>query len=585
MGGGETKSLNLYSGDSSVSEEHQGSLIIQRKYDDQETLIEELNKQKEAEKQKRKKRKELQQKQKELQEKMDKELKERRQKELEEMKKRLEDEKLNIEENEKNSEIESHLPPINKRVRKYDPNKELIDGVDDELYPYEDELYAPYEDRMRRRKQNRSNYSMNGSNSFMKYPRSHRRYRYPNKLNQSYPYPSSYHSNRYPPNSSFLLHPAERRATLIDASKVDRMNRHMSIESEFRKNKKLLDYNEKSVTSQISPVPPPEVIKNYIKTSKLHPTVITCIAPFKPNPRDIAYATSSLDKTIKLWSINFDLIDIIKMISFPSVYLIHYRTKRLLSAEGLYIKVYDILSSMTIKHILRDHIDDVLTMLIMVDNYGVISGGVDRVLRMWSVKEEKCIKYYEGHIGKVTYIDYINHQNNIISMSEDKTFIIWDIDTASELIIFNNYFTSTCLIGTSFGFACGAFDNKLRLYNNEFKLFSVLYGNFYGTENLLMLSGKDLMFVNEKNEICVVDINKRSMRYIYQGVKGDIVQVVKGCDWESMDDEEWNKQSNRLGSNLLNRDKVIIVATEDGYVYEYQCYFDSKPKVIRINNY
>ena len=93
------------------------------------------------------------------------------------------------------------------------------------------------------------------------------------------------------------------------------------------------------------------------------------------------------------------------------------------------------------------------------------------------------------------------------------------------------------------------------------------------------------MFVNEKNEICVVDINKRSMRYIYQGVKGDIVQVVKGCDWESMDDEEWNKQSNRLGSNLPNRDKVIIVATEDGYVYEYQCYFDSKPKVIRINNY
>ena len=85
MGGGETKSINLYSGDSSVSEEHQGSLIIQRKYDDQETLIEELNKQKEAEKQKRKKRKELQQKQKELQEKMDKELKERRQKELEEM--------------------------------------------------------------------------------------------------------------------------------------------------------------------------------------------------------------------------------------------------------------------------------------------------------------------------------------------------------------------------------------------------------------------------------------------------------------------------------------------------------------------
>lgn len=566
MGGGETKSLNLYSGDSSVSEENQGSLIIQRKYDDQETLIEELNKQKEAEKQKRKKQKLLQQNQRELQEEKEKEEKAMHKNELEEMK--------NKEENEKNNEIKSSLPTI----KKDDSNKEQLDDVDDDLYPYEDDQYESNEDRMRL--QNNSS-----DNSFMKNPRSHRMYRYPYQLNQSNPYSSDYHSNFYPSNSSSILHPKKRRTTLIDASKIDRINRHMKVESEFRKNKKLLNFNEKSVTAQISPIPPPEIIKNYIKATKLHPTVITCIAPFKPNPRDIAYATSSLDKTIKLWSINFDLIDIIKMISFPSVFLIHYRTKRLLSAEGLYIKVYDILSSMMIKHILRDHIDDVLTLLLMVDNYSVISGGVDRVLRMWNVKEEKCIKYYEGHIGKVTYIDYINHRNNIISMSEDKTFIIWDIDSASELIIFNNYFTSTCLIGTSFGFACGAFDNKLRLYNNEFKLFSVLYGNFYGTENLLMLSGKDLMFVNEKNEICVVDINKRSMRYIYQGVKGDIVQVVKGCNWDSMGDEEWNQQSNRLGSNLPNRDKVIIVVTEDGYVYEYQCYFDSKPKVIRINNY
>ena len=337
----------------------------------------------------------------------------------------------------------------------------------------------------------------------------------------------------------------------------------------IRKNKKLLGSNEKAVTSQISNIPPPQIIKNYIKTNKLHNTVITCICPFRPNPRDIAYATASLDKTIKLWSINFDLIDIIKMISFPSVYLVHYRTKRILSAEGLYIKVYDVLSSMTIKHILRDHIDDVLTMLLMVDNYSVISGGVDRVLRLWSVKEEKCIRYYEGHVGKVTFIDYINHHNNIISMSEDKTFIIWDIDSANELVIFNNYFTSTCLIGTQFGFVCGAYDNKLRLYNNQFKLFSVLYGNFYGTENLLMLSGKDLLFVNEKNEICILDINKKSMKYVYQGAKGDIVQVVKGCDWDSLNEDVWNEENNEIGNDMNgpNRDKLIVAVTEDGYVY------------------
>ena len=570
MGGGETKTLNLYSGNSSISEDYQGSLIIQRKYDDQDLLEE----------------------------------KEKSDEEEEEEDKKIQKDENNAQQQQKgpliiydnldNEERNNNLPPnpnnknpnsIQKEDDKSNGNsdrdrrrKERIDQ-DDKGDPYERDIN---DDRERER-----DYNRRGNSDNRRYPQSNR--------NRS-PYDEE-ETFRHPPNSIELYKsgmntdrryaPKNRRSTLVDVSRINRMNQRRDIEAEFRKNKRLLGSNEKAVTSQISNIPPPQIIKNYIKTNKLHNTVITCICPFRPNPRDIAYATASLDKTIKLWSINFDLIDIIKMISFPSVYLVHYRTKRILSAEGLYIKVYDVLSSMTIKHILRDHIDDVLTMLLMVDNYSVISGGVDRVLRLWSVKEEKCIRYYEGHVGKVTFIDYINHHNNIISMSEDKTFIIWDIDSANELVIFNNYFTSTCLIGTQFGFVCGAYDNKLRLYNNQFKLFSVLYGNFYGTENLLMLSGKDLLFVNEKNEICILDINKKSMKYVYQGAKGDIVQVVKGCDWDSLNEDVWNEENNEIGNDMNgpNRDKVIVAVTEDGYVYEYQCYFDTKPKVIRIDNY
>ena len=576
MGGGETKTLNLYSGNSSISEDHQGSLIIQRKYDDQDLLEEkeksdEEEEEEDAEEQGKNKQRENEEKNKK---------KPNENEEEEEEDKKIQKDENNAQQQQKgpliiydnldNEERNNNLPP--------NPNNKNPNSIQKE-----DDKSNGNSDRDRRRKE-RIDQDDKGDR---RYPQSNR--------NRS-PYDEE-ETFRHPPNSIELYKsgmntdrryaPKNRRSTLVDVSRINRMNQRRDIEAEFRKNKKLLGSNEKAVTSQISNIPPPQIIKNYIKTNKLHNTVITCICPFRPNPRDIAYATASLDKTIKLWSINFDLIDIIKMISFPSVYLVHYRTKRILSAEGLYIKVYDVLSSMTIKHILRDHIDDVLTMLLMVDNYSVISGGVDRVLRLWSVKEEKCIRYYEGHVGKVTFIDYINHHNNIISMSEDKTFIIWDIDSANELVIFNNYFTSTCLIGTQFGFVCGAYDNKLRLYNNQFKLFSVLYGNFYGTENLLMLSGKDLLFVNEKNEICILDINKKSMKYVYQGAKGDIVQVVKGCDWDSLNEDVWNEENNEIGNDMNgpNRDKVIVAVTEDGYVYEYQCYFDTKPKVIRIDNY
>ena len=400
MGGGETKTLNLYSGNSSISEDHQGSLIIQRKYDDQD-LLEEKEKSDEEEEEEDDEE-QGKNKQRENEEKNKKKPNENEEEEEED--KKIQKDENNAQQQQKgpliiydnldNEERNNNLPPnpnnknpnsIQNEDDKSNGNsdrdrrrKERIDQ-DDKGDPYERDIN---DDRERER-----DYNRRGNSDNRRYPQSNR--------NRS-PYDEE-ETFRHPPNSIELYKsgmntdrryaPKNRRSTLVDVSRINRMNQRRDIEAEFRKNKKLLGSNEKAVTSQISNIPPPQIIKNYIKTNKLHNTVITCICPFRPNPRDIAYATASLDKTIKLWSINFDLIDIIKMISFPSVYLVHYRTKRILSAEGLYIKVYDVLSSMTIKHILRDHIDDVLTMLLMVDNYSVISGGVDRVLRLWSVKE------------------------------------------------------------------------------------------------------------------------------------------------------------------------------------------------------
>ena len=54
-----------------------------------------------------------------------------------------------------------------------------------------------------------------------------------------------------------------------------------------------------------------------------------------------------------------------------------------------------------------------------------------------------------------------------------------------------------------------------------------------------------------------------------------------------VNEDVWNEENNEIGNDMNgpNRDKLIVAVTEDGYVYEYQCYFDTKPKVIRIDNY
>jgi hypothetical protein len=64
------------------------------------------------------------------------------------------------------------------------------------------------------------------------------------------------------------------------------------------------------------------------------------------------------------------------------------------------------------------------------------------------------------------------------------------------------------------------------------------------------------------------------MKYVYDGIKGDIVKVIKGCDWES----------EKCLENSCNGEKVVIVATEDGFVYEYQVYPDIQ-KPFYIDNY
>ena len=334
------------------------------------------------------------------------------------------------------------------------------------------------------------------------------------------------------------------------------------------------DIETKTSTYQIKLNPPPHYITKYNITNKLHHSTITAICPFAPNPRDIAYASAGLDKTIKLWSVNFDMIDLIQLTSFPSIQLSHYRTKRLLSAEGLYLKVYDVIGSLMLKHILRDHSDDILTLLILSDNLTIATGGKDKVIRIWDVKKEKCLNYFKGHQHSIKKLEHMNKKENIISVGEDKAFIVWNIQTGEQLAVYNNYFSSTDVIGTEFGFICGSYDNKIRLFNNNYKLFGVLYGNFYGTDNFLMVSKKELMFINEKNEMCIVDITSKKMKYVYDGIKGDIVKVIKGCDWES----------EKCLENGCNGEKVVIVATEDGFVYEYQVYPDVQ-KPFYIDNY
>ena len=134
------------------------------------------------------------------------------------------------------------------------------------------------------------------------------------------------------------------------------------------KNKKFLTPEEKkySKTISIDSYDSCTHIK-YRKNILLHEDEITSICTLDSKTKSIAYATASLDRTIKFWTGKFKLIDKISNLLVPSLYLAEFDSTNILSAEGVYVKMYDLSSEIyECKFTFRGHIDEIYTIFVII---------------------------------------------------------------------------------------------------------------------------------------------------------------------------------------------------------------------------
>ena len=75
--------------------------------------------------------------------------------------------------------------------------------------------------------------------------------------------------------------------------------------------------------------------------------------------------------------------------------------------------------------------------LIKLNSNEIISGSFDKTIKIWNLKEEKCIKTLEGHTDGINNLIKLN-SNEIASCSNDKTIKIWNLKN-SKLIKTINY--------------------------------------------------------------------------------------------------------------------------------------------------
>ena len=368
-------------------------------------------------------------------------------------------------------------------------------------------------------------------------------------------------------------HPSE----LIDSNNKEK------IYSEYLKNKNYFSPEEKKNSKEISKNSYESCTKNkYRKNILLHNDEVTSICSFDSKTKSIVYATSSLDRTIKFWTGKFKLIDTISNLLTPSLYLSEFDYTNLLSAEGVYIKMYDISSQVyECKFIFRDHIEEIYIIynIITKTSMKFLSGGKDKIIRLWIPDSEVPIRYYEGHKNSIISIRNIaNNKKLIASISEDKKCIIWEVNNSNMIYEFDNYFSPLSLIETKSGFCIGAYDNKIRFYNDEYSLKKCLKTKFYGN-NLLLGDESNLFSADANGNINLIDLDKNELVIIFEGNNTEIVQMIKSYNWDPDPLDKNEKEKSKFYENKTEN-RTIITVNKDGYVYTYKNEIFKKMKIM-----
>ena len=368
-------------------------------------------------------------------------------------------------------------------------------------------------------------------------------------------------------------HPSE----LIDSNNKEK------IYSEYLKNKNYFSPEEKKNSKEISKNSYESCTKNkYRKNILLHNDEVTSICSFDSKTKSIVYATSSLDRTIKFWTGKFKLIDTISNLLTPSLYLSEFDYTNLLSAEGVYIKMYDISSQVyECKFNFRDHIEEIYIIynIITKSSMKFLSGGKDKIIRLWIPDSEVPIRYYEGHKNSIISIRNIaNNKKLIASISEDKKCIIWEVNNSNMIYEFDNYFSPLSLIETKSGFCIGAYDNKIRFYNDEYSLKKCLKTKFYGN-NLLLGDESNLFSADANGNINLIDLDKNELVIIFEGNNTEIVQMIKSYNWDPDPLDKNEKEKSKFYENKTEN-RTIITVNKDGYVYTYKNEIFKKMKIM-----
>ncbi|KAF8194673.1 WD40 repeat-like protein [Pholiota molesta] len=110
----------------------------------------------------------------------------------------------------------------------------------------------------------------------------------------------------------------------------------------------------------------------------------------------------------------------------------------------------------------------------------IVSGGCDKVVRVWDLKSGQCIYVLHGHLSTIRSLRVLNHRPIAVTGSRDATLHVWDVQRGRRLRVLEGHQASVrCLDVFGDKVVSGSYDHTCRLWNIDTgECLHVLQGHF-----------------------------------------------------------------------------------------------------------
>lgn len=166
--------------------------------------------------------------------------------------------------------------------------------------------------------------------------------------------------------------------------------------------------------------------------------------------------------------------------------------------------------------ILEGHTQDVTSVAVSHGKEFIVSGSLDKTVRVWSISTRKQIQVLEGHTQRIWCVDISKEDKFVVSGDNGGTIIVWNLASGEKNLVTEGHRGSVnCVVFSKkdeFILSAGR-DGTIKKWSLALEQQNLMPNGNYGKILSLAISSKDefIAFGSKKNPIWVYNIGSRNL--------------------------------------------------------------------------